>query len=644
MPLPRLRSKKPSRLQIDEFGGGVNVNFSETRLKKNEAKEATNLMLIEDGIWDKRWGTKTKITMGANIDGFFEYVKSDGTTEEIILAGGTIYKSTDLATTTTLTGATYTAGKQCYGIQIGSNLYIGNGTDALIKYDGSTLSQYTALANPGTVTPTRGAGLSAGSYSYYYKVTAINSVGETAPSAEATITVNKDRNLWSAATEYIQLDWTVVTNATKYIIYYADTSGYEVKLAEVTANTYQDKGTAIPNPYIEPPTANSTGGPKLSQMWLSGNRLWGVDPNNPYRAWFSGAGVYLGNFATGYGGGWVEVEKGGRSSAVGGIDFQGKTHLICKTPEGKGAVWQITLDSQTISGTSTSYIVPIPTKIIGQVGGEAPRGIILVENDAWFPNKNGVQILGNEPGVLNVLRTKEVSTKLRPYFRALDAGSISKICAYYYDAKVFISVPTSSGDPNKTVVFDWERTAWIKDWSVGFTQFGEFTDTNKTTHFLGSSGTKLKELSSAYADDDGVAFAWKYLSPRIPVSDDWTQFGKIKRGYVRLRNTQGSINFTFSGTGKTKSFRTLATGTVTQGVSDTGMGWDQVGNFLVGSTNGKPTVFADESLIRYLTVNKLLRDMQWQVSGSAALDRAVITGLMAKGFLLAAGEPSSWKL
>lgn len=643
--LPALRTKKPASLQIDDFNGGVNLLFSETRLKKNEAREATNLMLIEDGIWDKRWGTDTKITMGSTVDGFTEYIKSDLTRELIICSGGTIYKSTDLSTTASISGATYTSGNKCFFIQIGSNLYIGNGVDALIRYNGTSLSTYTALSNPGTVTPTRGSGLSAGAWTYYYKVTAVNAVGETSASAEASITVNKDRDTWTnAATENIVLDWADVTGALKYVVYFADTTGFEVKLAETTASTYTDDGTAVPNPYIEPPSANTTGGPELKVMWLSGNRIWGTEPDNPYRVYFSGSGVYLGNFSPAYGGGWIELEKGGRAVLVGGVDFQGKSHAICETPEGRGTIWEIVLENQSISGTDTSYIVPVPTKIIGSVGSNASRSIVIVENDVWMTNKNGATILGNEPGVLNVLRTNETSAKLRPYFRTLDAGSISKICSYYYDGKVFISVPTASGDPNKIIYFDRERLGWVKDWSIGVSQFGEFTDTDKTTHLLGSNGTKIIEFSSVYTDDDGTAFAWKYLSPRLPVAGDWTLFGKIKKAYVKLRNTQGSIDFSFAGTGKNRSFSTLKSGTITPGSSDSGIGWDLMGAFLMGSTSGTPSTFSDESLIRFLKINKLIRDMQWEVEGDAANDRAVITGLMAKGFVIGGSDPSDWKL
>jgi len=640
-----LKSKKQNSIQIDTFQG-VNVLLSVTRLKKEEAREAQNMMLIEDGVWDKRWGTKTLITMSANIDGFVEYIKSDLTRVQIIVAGGTIYKSTDLSSTNALSmsGITLTAGKKCYFAQIGSYLWITNGYDPIIRFDGTSLAQYTGLSAMGTVTPSRGAGLSSGSINVYYKVTAINAVGETAPCTEATITVDHDRDLWTTLTNgYVDLNWTAITGAIKYNIYYGDTSGYETLLDQATTNTYRDDGSLSPNPYIAPPTADSTVGPKLGQTWISNNRLWGVDPNNPYRIWYSGTGVFIGNFTSGYGGGWIEIEKGGRATTTAGVDFQDKSHVVFQTPDGRGTLWA--LEFQTINITSDQSItIPVPSKIIGQTGGNAPRSLLPVENDIMWANKLGIEVAGNEPQFFNVIRANEVSTKLRPYFIALAQDSINLICAYYFQGKVFFAVPTASGDPNQIVVYDRERLQWYEPWTIGVSQFGQFTTTDNTTHFLGCNGHKLIEFSSAYGDDDGVAFTWRYTSPQIPIDKNWTQFGKIKKAYIRLRNLSGNISFSFFGTRKTKSFGTLAAATITQGSSDTGIGWDPIGSVAMGSTVGKPTTFAVESLIKFIKVNKLLRDFQFQLQGISSADRATITGLMIKGFLISAGDPSSWKL
>jgi hypothetical protein len=379
-------------------------------------------------------------------------------------------------------------------------------------------------------------------------------------------------------------------------------------------------------------------------MCLSGNKIWGTEPDNPYRVYFSGSGVYLGNFSPAYGGGWIDLEKGGKNTVAAVVDFQNDCYVLCESDEGRGAIWKVALESQTIG--STSFTVPIPTKIIGAVGTQASRSVVLVENDVLFLNNRQVGVLGNEPGVLNVLRTNEISVKVRPYIQSLNGGSIGKACAYYYDAKVFFSVPTTSGDPNRILIFDREQMAWVKDWSTGVTQFGEYTDSDNVTHFLGSLEDKLVEISAAHEGDDGVAFQCKYVSPRLAVAKDWRQYAKIKKAWVRLRSVVGSINFTFSGTGKDEAFSAEASGTITPGTSDTGMGWDLVGNFQVGTTSGVPTGFAVESLLRYLVVNKLLRDIQFTVStsGTGISDKFTLTGLAAEGYLIRTSPASTLKL
>jgi hypothetical protein len=639
--LPKLQNKKVAAITINDFEG-VNIQKSDTRLKKTEAKTADNCMLNEDGVWDKRWGTlQYGVTFDNDIDGFVEYRKTDGTTELIVVEGGSVWRMTTTAKTQ-ITGASLTAGYDCFFCQTGTYLYICNGQDAITRYDGSTLSQYSALTTPTNLALSR-LTLSTGSYTYYYRVSASNAVGETAACAEVSIAVNEARDVWSSG-DGIKLDWTAVSKALKYVIYFSDTSGYEVKLTEVTTNTYSDLGTETPNPYIEPPDGDTSGGPKLKTICVSQNRIWGTEPDNPYRVYLTGTGVDLGNFSPAYGGGWVELERGGINRVNCVVDFQNQPRVLCDSPNGRGTIWEVDIETQSLA--DTSFTVPIPTKIIGSSGTNAPRTVTLVENDVAYLNRWKASILGNEPGVLNVLRVNEFSEPLRPYIKGLNGGSFSKNCSYYYDAKIFYSVATGSGDPDRIMVFDREKLRWYKEWTIGITQFGEFTDSGGVTHFLGSLDNKIVEFSEVYEGDDGTAFQQHYTSGLISIVDDWTKFGKIKRAFVKLRNTRGSVQFSFNGTGKTEVLSTLASESITEGTSDTGIGWDLVGAFQVGSTNGTPTFFASESVIRYLMINKLLREMQFdvQTSGTSLVDRFCLTGLMAEGYQLPTARPSDWRL
>ena len=316
--------------------------------------------------------------------------------------------------------------------------------------------------------------------------------------------------------------------------------------------------------------------------------------------------------------------------------------MWCKTAEGSGSIWKVSLDSVTIGGTSVT--VPIPSKLIAVKGTPAARSLVHVENDLYFINERGIHVLGDEVGVLNRLRTNELSSNIRPYIRDLAEDSIDKVAAYYYDSKVFFSVPTATGENNKIVYYDRELKAWVKDWSLGVAQFLEFTDTGGDTHFLGISGTGLVEFGENFESDSGTAFKWTYVSPRFSVDDDWTKFARIKRMYVRLRGTKGDVDFSVRGTSRSGATTTIASDTVSPGTSNTGMGWDLMGSVPIGSTGGTPTTFASESLPRYIPVHKLLREVQWEISGDGVSDTATITGLRAEGNLVEVAGPEAWRL
>lgn len=645
---PQLEDRRDVSIKVDEFKGGTNVLLSETRLKPNEAKESTNLMLTEDGVWKKRWGTAHYggVTFTNTLDGFTEYKKSDGTRELIVVADGYAYiVDPSAGTKTEIAGATFTQGTRCDFAQINNYLYIVNGTDNMARYDGSTLSTYSSIDTPAWAgTPlTRGAGLSSGNYNLYYRVSAVNAVGETLAAAEETIAVNIKRDEWDAATEIVTLDWEAVSGALKYVVYYSDVSGYETKLDETTDTTYVDDGTAAPNPYIEPPTSSTATGPKFKSIAIIGNRIWGTaDPTSLQRVYWSGTGANLGNFAPGFDGGWVDLETGSRNQCVKAIDYDGSVHIVCKTDDGRGSVWEVLLSTLTIG--TTDVIVPVPTKINGQMGSPAQRAVVQAENDVFLLNPFGVFTLGYIEGILNTLQVKEKSVSLRPYITSAYEPDMDKACAYYYNSKVFFSIPTASGEPNKIFLYDNELNAWVKDWTVGVSQFGEFTDSAGITHFIGINGNKLIEFSENYPGDQGVAFTWRYISPRFGVSKDWTDYAFFEKAYTRMRNAEGTPTFSILGTTVGGVATTLGTATITNGASDTGMGWDLMGDFQLGDTSGIPTLFAQESLIRFLPIDMLIRDIQWDISGDSLNDSGVITGIMAKGRVVETSDDTSWQL
>jgi hypothetical protein len=299
-----------------------------------------------------------------------------------------------------------------------------------------------------------------------------------------------------------------------------------------------------------------------------------TDPGE--EVYFSGTGRQIGTFSDFYGGGWVNLERGGRELPIAVKHYQsgqgaGIATVLCKTPDGKGAVWQISITTATVG--DTSFSIPSSSKVVGSFGTESFLGVVSTTNNIEFPNRKGWFSLGPEKNYYGILRTNEMSSNIRPYWRSLLGSGIDNICAYFYDAKIFVSVATSTGGNNRIVVRDTERNNWSVDWSVGAKQFLEYTDTNNVTHllFIPTSGTKLIELSEGYLNDLGTAFNQSYISPLFSVSKNQTDIFNLRHAIVKLGNPRGTINFEVSGTQKSAGFRSIASKSISPAYSNAGL-------------------------------------------------------------------------
>lgn len=651
-------------ITIPTFKGGSNKLVDDARMSTEHAVESVNQMQVQDGLWKTRWGTAYfGADYPANPDGAAEFVKSDGTTELIVVSNGTAYKSTNGGAISSISGASFTAGN-CYFIQISGYLYIANGTDPLTRYDGSTLTQYSAINAPTGLTASLVAsGLSSGAFVYYAQVTALNSVGETVGSTEASITCNKQRDTWIAGTDKMAWRWTASAGASRYQLYISEQTGQEELLVSVTDVNYTDDGSVAINPYVVPPLSNTTAAPKFISMAVSGNRIWATnDVNSRYTVYFSGTGQFIGTFSDFYGGGWINLEKGGRENPIVVKHYQsgtgsGVATVLCKTPDGKGAVWQIDISSATVG--STAFSVPSAQKVVGSFGTESVLGVVSTNNDIAFPNRKGWFYLGPEKNFYGLLRTNEKSSIIRPYWRSIYQAGISGICSYFYDAKIFISLPTSSAGNDKMIILDTERDNWAVDWSIGAKQFLEYTDTAGTTHFLyiPISGTKLIELSENVLNDLGTAFNQSYISPLIPVSKKKTDILNLREAVVELGRPRGVVRFQLLGVGKNNTFTTIATKTITSFASNTGVGADLAGAVVASSTRSSvsggagawavylldsPSSYTQATTKGAIKKRAKIYSLQFKVYSTSADTDYTILSLQAKGTLLPGKIPSSW--
>jgi hypothetical protein len=285
--------------------------------------------------------------------------------------------------------------------------------------------------------------------------------------------------------------------------------------------------------------------------------------------------------------------------------------------------------------------------------------VVNTGNDIAFPNRKGWFNLGPQTGYFGLLRTSERSSLIRPYWRNLISSKISGICSYFFDAKIFISVPTTTSGNDKTIIFDTERGNWAVDWNIGAKQFLDYTDTSGNTHFLHipTSGNKLVEMSPNYLNDSGTKFNQTYLSPLIPVSDDKTDIFSLQEAVVELGRPKGSINFQVLGVGKDGSFSTIASTTISNFGSNTGVGTDLAGEGYASETQASvsggadawaiylldsPSTFAQATTRKGIRKKARLYAVQFKVSSTTADTSYSILSIQARGTVIPRRMPSQW--
>jgi len=654
--VPKSTAPRPDLVKVKDSKKGTVTLLEETRLAENQTKESVNLIQVQDGIWKTRWGRAyygDPITAETNLDAAFSYIKDRGkSTEErqIVAFGssGTVYMSNDDADTwTTVSGATLTGGNPISALQIDEHLYIANGVDALTRYDGSVLHQYNAISTPTGLTLSRNT-LTAGSYNAYYQVSALNEVGETAGCTEVSISINKERNSWVSG-ESIDLSWTAVTGATRYQIYYSDDSGYETLLGSTTTNSFNDDGSLEPNPYITTPVDDTTEAPKFKHIELSGNRIWGTnDPNNPHRVYFSGVGQFISYFSAYYGGGWVDLEYGGREICVGVANYRtGKgdevATVLTRTPEGTGSIWQVALDVAT-SGELT-FTLPIPAKIVDYIGCTSHNAIVKAGDKVFFPNINGIFDLGNKEQMYNILVSAETSQAIRPDYRGLNEALLEDMTGYYYDAKLFFSASVNGVENDIIFIYDVERKNWNYFWDFGVKNFFETTDSSYNHHlvYTPTTGNQLVEINEGFDTDFGGAFRTSYVSGLFSFDNRMDAFAKIYQGIVEFGHLKGTVTFEILGIERTRGFRAQSSREYTDTVSTidfTNTLWSDY-MFSEGSTT--PVSYSQATLKKRLRVNRRLNRIQFKVSSVAAGTQYSILGVQANGRGIAMNPPNVWR-
>lgn len=654
LPLNQQTQERPYRLILDTFKGTATV-LDDVIAGMEYAKESTNLLQVQDGRWKNRWGRAywgTEITGETEIYGVGIYTKSDGTRELVAVTGsGKAYKSQDGGAWTEITGATFTTTAKNYHFkQVNNYLFISNGVDRWTRYNGSVLSRYTELSAPTGTSGSRGSGLSAGSYNNFYKITALNDIGETQGSAEISVTTNKIRDSWNAASnEYIDLSWTAVPGATKYQIWYSEVTNYENLLTETTTNSYRDDSTFTINEYYSCPDFNTTGAPKFSMIATSGGRIWGIASEEyKWRVFWSGTGQYFGIFSYAYGGGWQDLDAGSdeyvsyiEHSRTGKGDSAAT--IFTANPRGGGSVWQMQIAPVTV-GTDT-IMVPAYDKVVGSTGTKASGAALLVGDAIVFLSSYGATTLTNKPNVANVLSTAITSREIQPSYMGLDFSRAAQWRAYQYRNFTLFSAAEGDGENDITFVRDNDLDRWYWKWTFGARGFLEYTDNNGKTVFIHipTSGNQLVEISENIVGDFGQAIKTSLLTGLIPIDRDKYVFAKVKEALIELGRPKGTISFEVSGLSPKKGFTSAGDREISDTMQVSEFWTGDLGEITLMDEEDAPTTFSQASVRKTLKIRKELYAIQFHISSESLETEYTVLSIQAKGVIKNRKTPSIWK-
>jgi hypothetical protein len=617
-------------LTQDKFDRGVISLIDQSKLPKNALKEATNIFLAEDGAPEIRPGLDWYGTAPSAfaIDGADFFVKSDDTIHLLVIANGVVYVSTnDGLTWATCTGGTFTSGKKVHFVQANEFMYMFDGYDNIIRYNGTTtLQTYTALASPSGVSLTK-TGLAGTTYTYRYRVSAVNDIGYTQASTAMTIQTDRTRDTFDASNK-TTFTWAAVTGAVRYDIYVGQIAGEEVYLDSVEGNgtvTYVDAGQSVEQITSVAPDTNTTQGPRVGDMELIGTRLYATrDRDFPYRVWISGAGRYIGYFSSAYDATYIDLQKGGQFKPMKVEDYRdGKgtplATVWCDSADGRGCVWQGTLESFTVG--DTTFPVPSFYKLPGSRGTPAPDSVVNVLNDYMYYNSQAFYNLGSRAQFLNLLSTDESSANIRPDVKNITQSAADGIASHFQDAKVFFSVPYQSTVNNATIIFDTERKAWLpRAFDVGFERFVAYTDVDGDKHLLcwKPGDVRLTEISEDFRGDYGQPFETSLQTGLRHVNErDRFQFIWAEKAQVEFAQPRGQLVIEVSGITRDTGFRLLGEPMViapsTVKNSWTTHTW---GDHIWTDTDADAVSYSEPSMKRFWAINESLNAYQYRVQTS----------------------------
>lgn len=620
------------------FRKGLNLLLRPTELGRDELAVSDNIMAVGSGVPTGRWGTMPYFTANATgtIRGLGDYKSTDGTVNELLALTdqGYLVKKNNTGSTTIL-GQSWPSGSQVHMEQLGNKTYVVSPDAGFTEYDGTDLAVFATISPPTGLTVTNVSGVS-GTDQLSYKIVALGANGgQTTPSANYVLNNVPD----DLTRSQYRLTWTAPSAATLGgFEIYRGLPGDETYLTSVGANstTYIDMGLPASETIVAP-ISNTTGGVESQFIVKYKDRLLVVDKDDPNKLIISGRYPNHTKFNWADGGGYIYIDPDSGDNIT-GIAVQPIADRIVIYKDRASYLVELS----TISIGNYAILDPQYQPISTSVGCSSQETIATVENDTFYFGRDGLYVTGYEPNFLNIIRTNEISAKIRPYIDLLNDTDFRTACAFYVDNKYILSFPQRK----EMIVYDREKASFWGPWKLpyGISHMKKYVDSSGTEKWVIGSyeSNQVYTFDAGVNTDNGSAIV-KTLRTNKDYFGDWTTLNIIKFFYILFRAIVGSVTVNILVEDRNGATSTVKAFTITGSEvgGSSGYGIDTYGTVSFGLTNSNVAVTAGDEITRWGSLFKQARLVQVEVTSSSSGSNFELLGLKLNASKQTSGALSS---
>ena len=609
----KYRPKRPVIEEWKSFRKGLNLLLRETELDNEELALADNIMLVGKGVPTGRWGTSKYFAANAtgSIRGFATYKSNDGTTDEFMALTDQGYLAKKSSSSSSVvSGQSWPSGSIIRAAQLGGETFIVSKDRALTKYSGSDLSTFSNIDAPTGLGVSNFSGAS-GPNSLSYKISAIAVSGGQTEGSDSYVLADTPSEPSDSS---YHLFWTAPSAATLsgYEIY-RGRQGDEKLLVTVGPDktSYVDNGSATAIT-IEAPIINTTGGAESPFIVKYKDRLLVVDDSDPNRLMISGRYPNHYKFSWYHGGGYVYIDPDSGDNIT-GIAVQPVADRIIVYKNHSSYVVELGL----VQIGNYWILDPSYQTVSNSVGCCGQDTLAAVENDTFYFGRDGVYVTGYEPNFLNIIRTNEISAKMRPYLAKLNSDDYDTATAFYVDNKYILSLP----ERRQMIVYDRERAAWLGPWNLpfGISHMQKYIDSSGTEKWvLGSYENNQVYVFEVDVNSDDGEIITKTLRTRKTYFGDWSILNIVQFFYILFSNITGTttVNLIIENRNGTTSVAKSFTVSGADVIGSTGWGADTWGTTKYGDSQETTAVGGGDELTRWGPLFKQARLLQIEVTSN----------------------------